>query len=245
MNSERKLVYVAKRKRRYRITNWKRFTLFVVFVFTVFVVFVFTVAVSLFVSLIAEGKKDVKPTLAAEILSQNPTVQTQLSDMGETNVAVYAQRDKQINDIEQEEYQSQKMEHLATDASSKCSTISASERELLERLVEAEAKGESLVGKIAVANVVLNRVRDEDFPDTITEVIFQKGQFSPVSNDSIHNQTPSEESRLAVQKAVDEGYRVFGDKVLYFCNPELSTSRWMIRTKKEAMKIGRHTFYYK
>lgn len=237
MNSERKLVYVAKRKRRYRITNWKRFTLFVVFVFTV--------AVSLFVSLIAEGKKDVKPTLAAEILSQNPTVQTQLSDMGETNVAVYAQRDKQINDIEQEEYQSQKMEHLATDASSKCSTISASERELLERLVEAEAKGESLVGKIAVANVVLNRVRDEDFPDTITEVIFQKGQFSPVSNDSIHNQTPSEESRLAVQKAVDEGYRVFGDKVLYFCNPELSTSRWMIRTKKEAMKIGRHTFYYK
>ena len=237
MNSERKLVYVAKRKRRYRITNWKRFTLFVVFVFTV--------TVSLFVSLIAEGKKDVKPTLAAEISSQNPTVQTQLSDMGETNVAVYAQRDKQINDIEQEEYQSQKMEPPATDASSKCSTISASERELLERLVEAEAKGESLAGKIAVVNVVLNRVRDEDFPDTITEVIFQKGQFSPVSNDSIHNQTPSEESRLAVQKAVDEGYRVFGDKVLYFCNPELSTSRWMIRTKKEAMKIGRHTFYYK
>lgn len=227
MNSERKLVYVAKRKHRYWITNWKRFTLFAVFVFTV--------AVSLFVSLITEDKKDVKPMLAAEISSQNPTVQTHM----------YIQRDKQINDIEQEEYQSQKMEHLATDASSKCSTISASERELLERLVEAEAKGESLVGKIAVVNVVLNRVRDEDFPDTITEVIFQKGQFSPVSNDSIHNQTPSEESRLAVQKAVDEGYRVFGDKVLYFCNPELSTSRWMIRTKKEAMKIGRHTFYYK
>lgn len=227
MNSERKLVYVAKRKHRYWITNWKRFTLFAVFVFTV--------AVSLFVSLITEDKKDVKPMLAAEISSQNPTVQTHM----------YIQRDKQINDIEQEEYQSQKMEHLATDASSKCSTISASERELLERLVEAEAKGESLVGKIAVVNVVLNRVRDEDFPDTITEVIFQKGQFSPVSNNSIHNQTPSEESRLAVQKAVDEGYRVFGDKVLYFCNPELSTNRWMIRTKKEAMKIGRHTFYYK
>ncbi|NLM11507.1 MAG: cell wall hydrolase [Clostridiaceae bacterium] len=224
MNSERKLVYVAKRKHRYWITNWKRFTLFAVFVFTV--------AVSLFVSLITEDKKDVKPMLAAEISSQNPTVQTHM----------YIQRDKQINDIEQEEYQSQKMEHLATDASSKCSTISASERELLERLVEAEAKGESLVGKIAVVNVVLNRVRDEDFPNTITEVIMQKGQFTPVANGSINN-TPSEESILAVKKAVDEDYKVFGTDVLYFCNKKTATNRWMIENREEVMTIGNHTFF--
>ena len=224
MNSERKLVYVAKQKYRYWITNWKRFTLFAVFVFTV--------AVSLFVSLITEDKKDVKPMLAAEISSQNPTVQTHM----------YIQRDKQINDIEQEEYQSQKMEHLATDASSKCSTISASERELLERLVEAEAKGESLVGKIAVVNVVLNRVRDEDFPNTITEVIMQKGQFTPVANGSINN-TPSEESILAVKKAVDEDYKVFGTDVLYFCNKKTATNRWMIENREEVMTIGNHTFF--
>lgn len=224
MNSERKLVYATKRKHRYRITNWKRFTLFVVFVFTV--------AVSLFVSLV-EGKKDVKPTLATEISSQNPE---------ETNVAVYEQRDKQINDIEQEEYQSQKMEHLVTDSSSKCSTISASERELLERLVEAEAKGESLVGKIAVANVVLNRVRNEDFPNTITEVIMQEGQFTPVANGSINN-TPSEESILAVKKAIDEGYKVFGTDVLYFCNKKTATNRWMIENREEVITIGNHTFF--
>jgi len=234
MNSERKLVYVAKRKHRYWITNWKRFTLFAVFVFTV--------AVFLFVSLITEDKKDVKPMLASEISRQNPTMQTQLFDIEETNVAVYVQRDKQINDIEQEEYQSQKMEHLATDASSKCSAISASERELLERLVEAEAKGESLVGKIAVVNVVLNRVRNEDFPNTITEVIMQEGQFTPVANGSINN-TPSEESILAVKKAVDEDYKVFGTDVLYFCNKKTATNRWMIKNREEVMTIGNHTFF--
>lgn len=123
------------------------------------------------------------------------------------------------------------------------SAISQEERHLLEQLVEAEAKGESLNGKIAIVNVVLNRVKSEDFPDTITEVIMQDGQFSPVANGSINN-TPSEDSILAVKKAIDDGYKVFGPDILYFCNKKTATNQWIIKNREEVMTIGNHTFYY-
>ena len=51
------------------------------------------------------------------------------------------------------------------------------ERQLLERLVECEAGAESMTGKIAVVNVVLNRIKSDDFPDSITDVIYQKNQW--------------------------------------------------------------------
>ena len=53
-------------------------------------------------------------------------------------------------------------------------SISNEEKDLLERLVEAEAKGESYEGKVAVATVVLNRVESSQFPDSITKVITPK-----------------------------------------------------------------------
>ncbi|MFP3498476.1 cell wall hydrolase, partial [Pseudomonas sp. SIMBA_059] len=72
------------------------------------------------------------------------------------------------------------------------------ERDLLTRIVHAEAEGESHEGKVAVALVVLNRVDSKDFPNTITDVIYQKGQFSPVSNGRINTITPTNASVVAV-----------------------------------------------
>lgn len=75
------------------------------------------------------------------------------------------------------------------------------ERQLLERLVECEAGAESMTGKIAVVNVVLNRIKSDDFPDSITDVIYQKNQFEPVVVGIIDNKQASQESVEAVKRA--------------------------------------------
>lgn len=84
--------------------------------------------------------------------------------------------------------------------------ISDEDRAILERIVEAEAGGEDADGKLLVANVVLNRVASEAFPDTVAEVVFQceQGvvQFSPVADGRYWSVTVSDETRAAVERAL-------------------------------------------
>lgn len=89
------------------------------------------------------------------------------------------------------------------------------ERQLLERLVECEAGTESMTGKIAVVNVVLNRIKSDDFPDSITDVIYQKNQFEPVVTGIIDIITPSQDSIDAVKRAF-LGEKAVADEILYF-----------------------------
>lgn len=116
------------------------------------------------------------------------------------------------------------------------------EKELLARLVAAEAKGEPYAGKVAVAVVVLNRLHHPDFPDTIREVIYSKDggyfAFTPVANGEI-NKPADEESKKAVQEAL--AFQGQGNGSLYFYNPEKSTSKW-ITTRDVTIKIGNHIF---
>ena len=79
-------------------------------------------------------------------------------------------------------------------------------------------------------------------PDTIHGVIYQKNQFSPVNNGTIHN-TPSEESIKAVSEVIDEGYRSFGPEILFFLNPKIATDKWIIDNKTFVSIIGQHHFY--
>lgn len=122
-------------------------------------------------------------------------------------------------------------------------TLSQEERDLLERLVQAEAGGESYEGKLAVATVVVNRVKHTSFPNTIKGVINQPGQFCPVRTGSINKMTASEDTKKAVRQVVDEGYRSFGSKVCYFMNPKTATSDWMKKSKTFVVQIGNHHFY--
>lgn len=112
----------------------------------------------------------------------------------------------------------------------------------LTRIVQAEAGNQPIEGQIAVANVILNRVADVQFPNTIKEVIFAKGQFSPVKNGSINN-TPCEQVVLAVKRALN-GERIVPYDVVYFYNPKISKDSW-IRTKRSYKQIGNHLFCYK
>jgi N-acetylmuramoyl-L-alanine amidase len=117
--------------------------------------------------------------------------------------------------------------------------ITAKEKDLMARLVRAEAESEIYAGKVAVAVVVLNRVDSEDFPDTVKEVINQPGQFTPVSNGEITKDADTQ-SVEAVEEAVRTD-RSEGAGSLYFYNPDIAVSRWL-DSKETTKVVGNHVF---
>ncbi len=117
-----------------------------------------------------------------------------------------------------------------------------SDREMLERIVMAESGGEPYLGQIAVANVVLNRVKSNRYPSTLEGVIFQKSQFSPVKNGVIRGREPNESVKKAVSEAL-AGRMIVAEDTLYFVNPVLATDQTIPRTKTPVKVIGSHTFY--
>ncbi len=114
----------------------------------------------------------------------------------------------------------------------------------LSRIIYAESGAEPFRGKIAVGNVVLNRVASAQFPDSVYGVIFDKKhgvQFSPVSNGAIYK-TPNKDSVIAAKICL-EGFSI-NNKVLYFMNPALATNTWISKNRPYAFRIGTHNFYY-
>jgi N-acetylmuramoyl-L-alanine amidase len=111
----------------------------------------------------------------------------------------------------------------------------------MSRIISAEARGESLVGKIAVGGVVMNRIASPYFPNTVYDVIFDRKngvQFTPAYSGAIYH-TPSEECVIAAKIALDGG-NTAGDS-LYFSSS--AQGCWAARTRTLAMTIGNHNFY--
>ena len=126
--------------------------------------------------------------------------------------------------------------------------LSKEDYENLLRIVEAEASGEDETGKLLVANVVLNRVESESFPDTVTEVIFQKNkgvtQFSPVSNGRFWMVEISEETISAVDRAL-AGEDV-SQGALYFAARKYADAenmRWFDERLDYLFTHGGHEFF--
>jgi len=123
--------------------------------------------------------------------------------------------------------------------------LSYSEEDIywLSRIVEAEAGGEPYEGKLAVANCIINRKRNKDFPDTIKGVIFDRNwgvQYTPVANGTIYN-NPSGDSIKAATAAL-EGTNNIGES-LYFLNPRKATNNWIIKNRRFYRTIKNHDFY--
>jgi len=113
----------------------------------------------------------------------------------------------------------------------------------LSHIIHAESGTESLLGKIAVGNVVLNRVAKDEYPNTIYEVIFDNRyavQFSPTASGTIYN-TPSQESVIAAKICL-EGYSLSSD-IVYFFQPYLATTTWIQDNCTYVFTIGAHRFY--
>lgn len=118
----------------------------------------------------------------------------------------------------------------------------------LLKIVEAEAGGEDYTGKLLVANVVLNRVKDESFPDSITEVVYQtsngRAQFSPVGSGRIEKVSVSEETIAAVTDAlngVDESEGALYFAARKYADPD--KMRWFDEKLLFLFAYGGHEFF--
>ena len=110
----------------------------------------------------------------------------------------------------------------------------------LAKIIYAEARGEPFVGQVAVGGVVINRVFHARFPSTIKGVIYQPGQFTPVS-EGLDIQ-PDLSAFLAAKKALEGEDPSLG--ALYFANLNLAqpATREMFKKLTITTVIGRHTF---
>ena len=113
--------------------------------------------------------------------------------------------------------------------------ISAEELKLLANIIYCEAGSESYVGKVAVGNVIMNRVKSASQPNTITEVVYAKGQFSPVRNGSLQRALSSDKADAACSQAAIEalaGAQPVGGKLFFRRN-----------NGRSGQVIGHHVFY--
>lgn len=94
------------------------------------------------------------------------------------------------------------------------------------------------MGKVAVGSVVLNRLKSEEFPKTIKDVIFQQNQFTAISDGQIHL-VPESESYVAAELALKGHDPTEG--CLYYYNPKISTSKWIFK-RRTIKVIGNHRF---
>jgi N-acetylmuramoyl-L-alanine amidase len=166
-----------------------------------------------------------------DLIYVGQTINTTIQEASNDKIAYAADPAPETSDIKEAVAEEPKQDPI--------SKYSNEELDLLARLVRAEAQGESLQGKIAVACVVLNRVESSTFPNTIKGVIYQKGQFQPVRNGAI-NKAADQESIKAVQEAITSSRQIAGAS-LFFYNPATAKSRWL-DSRATTVVIGHHVF---
>lgn len=168
---------------------------------------------------------------------------------------VVGQRVQKVGKTAQEVDLSQSMAAAVEDFDSKmvsmassASMMSDEDYENLLQIVEAEAGTEDLKGRILVANVIMNRVNDPEFPDNVTDVIWEYNngvpQFSPVADGRIGIVTPSEETREAVKKVL-EGVD-YSQGALFFIQKsaaEKQNIEWFEKELTSLFRHGVHEFY--
>ena len=109
---------------------------------------------------------------------------------------------------------------------------------LLSKLIYGEARGEPYTGQVAVGAVIMNRVRNSSFPNTIAGVIYQPGAFDAVSDGQI-NLTANSTAKKAAQDAMNGWDPSYG--AIYYFNPSTATNKW-IWSRPMTVTIGKHRF---
>lgn len=127
---------------------------------------------------------------------------------------------------------------VKTKASFHPSRVSDNDLKIMANAVYGESRGEPFEGQVAVAAVILNRVKSPTFPDTPSAVIFEPRAFTAVADGQIWL-TPNESATKAVKNALN-GWDPTGGCTYYF-NPDTATSGW-IWTRPQVKKIGKHIF---
>ena len=120
------------------------------------------------------------------------------------------------------------------------SKSNTSDIQLMARAINGEARGEPYEGQVAVGAVILNRVKDSRFPNSISGVIYQSGAFTAVADGQIN--APIDEGSTVYKAAQDamNGWDPTGGCVYYF-NPNTATNKW-IWSRPHVITIGKHRF---
>ena len=127
---------------------------------------------------------------------------------------------------------------ISVKASTSSSKYNSNDRYLLAKVIYAEARGESYTGQVAIGAVVLNRVKDSRFPNTVAGVIYQPWAFTAV-NDGQINLEPNQKAYQAADDALNGWDPTYG--CVYYYNPQTATSKWIWTTTK-VTQIGKHVF---
>ena len=123
-------------------------------------------------------------------------------------------------------------------SNSSSSSSNSSNLNLISRFVYAEARGEPYSGQVAVAAVILNRVKSSKFPNTVSGVVYQQGAFTCVSDGQI-NLSPDATAKKAAQDAINGWDPTYG--AIYYFNPKTATNKW-IWSRPMTVTIGNHRF---
>ncbi len=115
-----------------------------------------------------------------------------------------------------------------------------SDLQLMARAVNGEARGEPYTGQVAVAAVILNRVKHSSFPNTVAGVIYQPGAFTAVSDGQINAPISADSTVYKACRDAMNGWDPSGGAIYYF-NPDTATSSW-IWSRELIVKIGKHRF---
>ena len=119
---------------------------------------------------------------AAAATTETAAAQTQTQQ--QTPAASYqaAQALQALQQVQLQQAQAAAQAAQAPAAAQTNTAVSASDRELLAAIIYCEAGNQSHTGKVAVGNVVMNRVNSAKFPNSISSVVYQRGQFSPAGS---------------------------------------------------------------
>ena len=164
--------------------------------------------------------------------AQKTTVEETLTAVNEAKAAYEAK-------LEEERKAAEEAERIAREQAEKAAALQA-EKELMASLIFCEAGNQPYEGQVAVGAVILNRVKDSKFPNSISGVIYQPGAFTAVSDGQINQ--PIKEGSTVYKAAQDakNGWDPTGGCIYYF-NPQTATNKW-IWSRPHVKTIGKHRF---
>lgn len=168
---------------------------------------------------------------------------------------IVGQRVRKVNNTAADLNVSSSMENKVNELDARSITLaenptlmSDEDYDTLLRIVEAEAGSEDIKGRVLVANVIMNRVKNDDFPNTVTEVVWDNSdgvpQFSPTYDGRINEVTVSDETREAVKQALKGAD--YSEGALFFIQKSAAEEhnvKWFEKDLKRLFKYGVHEFY--
>lgn len=168
---------------------------------------------------------------------------------------IVGQRVRKVNNTAADLNVSSSMENKVNELDARSITLaenptlmSDEDYDTLLRIVEAEAGSEDIKGRVLVANVIMNRVKSNDFPNTVTEVVWDNSdgvpQFSPTYDGRINEVTVSDETREAVKQALKGAD--YSEGALFFIQKSAAEEhnvKWFEKDLKRLFKYGVHEFY--